>query len=450
MQDFLWNTASFIIALGILVTIHEFGHFWVARRCGVKVHRFSIGFGPAVLKKVAADGTEYVVAPIPLGGYVKMLDSRLEQVAEEELKYAFDQQSVLKRIAIVAAGPLANFILAIAAFCLMYLIGINNVKPMVSAVAPNTAVSQLADITPFEVVSIGPQETQDWESVNFALAGIIGHSEVTLSYRQEGNSRVESTQLDLSDWSFDPKTTSPIRSLGLIPFQPEVYLTLANVLQNSAADKAGLMAEDEIVAVNGQGITQWSGFTDIVRNHPGKALLITVIREGQQIQLTVTPDSTERNGQEIGYIGVVPDAQTYPKEYIITSQYGLIDAFAKASQRTWDLTVLTFDTIGKLIVGTISINNLSGPVSLAKGAGASADYGFVYFLSFLALISINLGLINLFPLPVLDGGHLLYYCIELISGRPVPEHIQEIGFKIGLGFILFIMSVAILNDFNLL
>lgn len=450
MQDFLWNTAAFIIALGILVTIHEFGHFWVARRCGVKVHRFSIGFGPAVLKKVAGDGTEYVIAPIPLGGYVKMLDSRLEQVSSADLNFAFDKQPVLKRIAIVAAGPLANFILAILAFCLMYMIGISNVKPMVSDVAPHSPASVLESQAPFEVVAIGEQDTPDWESVNFALAGVIGHRQVLLSYRQEGNSRVETATLDLTDWSFDPKTTSPITSLGLKPFQPEVYLTLANVVENSAAERAGLKAKDKILQTNNQVVQSWSDFTEVVRNHPNQEMTVTVSRAGEELTLAVIPDSTERGGKIIGYVGVVPDAQAYPKEYIITSQYGVWQSLSKATERTWDLTVLTFDTIGKLITGTISINNLSGPVSIAKGAGASADYGFVYFLSFLALISINLGLINLFPLPVLDGGHLLYYCIELISGRPVPEHIQEIGFKIGLGFILFIMSVAILNDFNLL
>ncbi|MCE2571463.1 sigma E protease regulator RseP [Motilimonas eburnea] len=451
MADFFWNTAAFIVALGILVTIHEFGHFWVARRCGVKVLRFSVGFGPSIYTFRAKDETEYTLAAIPLGGYVKMLDSRIEDVPTEQQHLAFNYQSVWKRIAIVAAGPAANFLLAIAAFWLVFILGTTSVKPMVPEVADNSPIAQAQIETPFEVIAIGDTKTPDWQEVNLALAGYIGEDQLTLSYIDPSSSRVKKADIDLTDWQFDPKQISPIESFGFKPYRPKVHLEIAQITPDSAAQRAQLQQGDIFVAANGQPLADWQQWVDIIRAHPEMALSVTIERQGSLIDVELVPGSREdNNGQLIGHIGVSPVVDSYPESYIVTTQYGPLAALGKGIEKTWGLTKLTFDTLGKLITGTISINNLSGPVSIAKGAGASASYGLVYFLGFVALISVNLGLINLFPLPVLDGGHLLYYCIELISGKPVPERIQEIGFRIGGAFILLLMSVALLNDFNLL
>ncbi|MDO6525029.1 sigma E protease regulator RseP [Motilimonas sp. 1_MG-2023] len=451
MIDFFWNTASFIIALGILVTIHEFGHFWVARRCGVKVQRFSVGFGPSLYTRTAQDGTEYTLAAIPLGGYVKMLDSRLEKVQEQDLHLAFNCQSVWKRIAIVAAGPAANFILAIIAFWLVFMLGTTTVKPMVPEVEVNSPIAAAGLETPFEVIAIGDTKTPDWQEVNLALAGYIGDEELTLSYIGPASNQVKQVVIDLSQWQFDPKKVSPIESLGFKPYRPTVHLEVAQITPNSAAEQAGLAVGDKFISANGNALQNWQQWVEEIRTHPAQVMAIEVLRDNQTLSLNITPQvRKDELGNEIGHIGVSPLVDSYPREYIITTQYGPVDSLTRGIEKTWHLTALTFDTLGKLITGTISINNLSGPVSIAKGAGASASYGLVYFLGFVALISVNLGLINLFPLPVLDGGHLLYYCIELISGKPVPERIQEIGFRIGGAFILLLMSVALLNDFNLL
>ncbi|MFO6421914.1 sigma E protease regulator RseP [Motilimonas sp. KMU-193] len=451
MADFFWNTAAFIVALGILVTIHEFGHFWVARRCGVKVLRFSVGFGPSIYTYTAKDETEYTLAAIPLGGYVKMLDSRIEDVPDDQKHLAFNFQSVWKRIAIVAAGPAANFILAIAAFWLVFILGTTSVKPMVPEVIADSPIAQAQLETPFEVIAIGETQTPDWQEVNLALAGYIGESSLTLSYIGPASNQVRQVDIDLADWHFDPKQISPIESFGFKPFRPKVHLEVAQITPGSAAERAKLQLGDVFVAVDGQPLTDWQQWVEIIRAHPEQTLLVTLKRQGDFVEVGLTPEAKpDNNGQLIGHIGVSPVVDRYPESYIVTTQYGPFAALTKGIEKTWGLTKLTFDTLGKLITGTISINNLSGPVSIAKGAGASASYGLVYFLGFVALISVNLGLINLFPLPVLDGGHLLYYCIELVSGKPVPERIQEIGFRIGGAFILLLMSVALLNDFNLL
>lgn len=451
MGDFLWNAASFVVALGILVTIHEFGHFWVARRCGVKVLRFSVGFGPSLYTRIGNDGTEYTLAAIPLGGYVKMLDSRIETVSEHEWHLAFNHKTVWQRIAIVAAGPAANFALAIVAFWLVFMLGTTSVKPMVPAVVEDSPIARANLETPFEVVAIGDTSTPDWQEVNMALAGYIGEESLTLSYIGPASSQVKQVNVSLEDWQFDPKKISPIESIGFKPYRPQVHLSVAQITPNSAAERAGLQVGDEFISANGIELVDWAHWVEVIQANPEQALTVIIARSGIEMSITITPGAKINDaGQPIGHIGVSPLVDTYPSTYIITTQYGPIDALVKGIDKTWSLTVLTFDTLGKLITGTISLNNLSGPVSIAKGAGASASYGIVYFLGFVALISVNLGLINLFPLPVLDGGHLLYYCIELISGRPVPERIQEIGFRVGGAFILFLMSIALLNDFNLL
>lgn len=451
MLSALWNLGAFIVALSILVAIHEYGHFWVARRCGVKVHRFSIGFGKILFKRTDKQGTEFAIAAIPLGGYVKMLDGRVEEVPAELQQFAFDKKTVWQRIAIVAAGPLANFALAIIAFFLMYMIGVNSAKPVVKEVIADSPMSVITTSGRFQVTAINQTAVGDWDALNLALVGQIGESGFDITVRPLTAKSLEPThsyKVSLSDWTFDPKSESIITSLGLSPYRSEVYLQVAEVSANGAGFKSGLKTDDKLIAIDDIQLDDWQHFVEIIQGSANKTLDVEILRAGLTLSLQLTPELHSDTGN--GYIGVVPVFEPYPEEYRVKLQFGPVDAFIKGVEKTGQLTKLTFDTLVKLVTGDISVKNLSGPVSIAKGAGASADYGIEYFLGFLALISVNLGLMNLIPLPVLDGGHLLYYFVEVLTGKPVPEKIQEVGFKFGGAVLMALMSIAILNDFNLL
>ncbi|MDP5146736.1 sigma E protease regulator RseP [Shewanella sp. ULN5] len=453
MFDFLWNLGSFIIALGILITVHEYGHFWVARKCGVKVEKFSIGFGKAIWRKVGQDGTEYVVAMIPLGGFVKMLDERVEDVPADMLNQAFNRKTVWQRIAIVAAGPLANFAFAIVALYAMYLIGVPSIKPVIDSTKVNSpaAVIQLSE--PQQIIAISGQDVRNWEEVNLALVGHIGNDSVDVTLaplsRMDGiDDKGKTYQLDTREWRFDPEKESPITALGLGIFRPGINPVIAAISENSAAQIAGLMIGDTILSINQQPYKDWNSFVDVVQTSANKPLSVDIERAGELLQIEVVPQAqTNDNGDTIGIIGISPTAAQWPENMRFDLEYGMIDSVSAAVDKTWQLVVVSFKMIGKLFTGDVSVKNLSGPISIAQGAGASANYGLVYFLGFIALISVNLGIINLMPLPVLDGGHLLYYFIEVITGKPVPEKVQEIGFRFGAALLLMLMSVALFNDF---
>jgi regulator of sigma E protease len=447
----LWNLGAFIVALSILVAIHEYGHFWVARRCGVKVHRFSIGFGKVLFKHVDKLGTEFVIAAIPMGGYVKMLDGRVETVSDELQEFAFDKKTVWQRIAIVAAGPIANFALAVVAFLLMYMIGINSAKPIAQGVIENTPMSVITTDQNFQVMAVNQQQVGDWEALNLALVGQIGESEFNITIKSltgEAIEPISNYRVSLANWTFDPKKQSIITSLGISPYRSKVHLQVSEVTADGAGFASGLKAGDELLAINNNKLVDWAHFVSLIQNNPETPLTLKIQRDNQVSLLILTPKRHSESGK--GFIGVSPLVDPYPEDYRVTLKYGPVDAFLKGVEKTGQLTKLTFDTLIKLVTGDISVKNLSGPVSIAKGAGMSADYGLAYFLGFLALISVNLGLMNLIPLPVLDGGHLMYYFVEVVTGKPVPEKIQEFGFKVGGAILLALMSIAILNDFNLL
>ena len=449
MFEFIWNLASFVIALGILVTVHEYGHFWVARKNGVKVERFSVGFGKALWRKTADDGTEYVVAMIPLGGYVKMLDERVDDVSEHDKDKTFNSKSVYQRIAIIAAGPFANFAFAIFAFYLMFLIGVPSIKPVIGSVSTDSiaAVAQIPDNV--EIVEVAGSATQDWQDVNLALIGEIGADSIVIKTKTNESQYVSTHTLSTKEWHFSPEKSSALTSLGITPYRPAVYNELALVGKGSPAEKSGLQVGDKLIALNSEPLAEgWVDFSNKIKLHPNETVDLTVERAGLEQVVKVTPKGVEANGKMIGYLGVSPKADNWPEEYRIEIGYDLVSALGESVKRTWNLVTLSFDMIGKLITGDVSVKNLSGPIAIAQGAGDSAGYGFVYFLGFLALISINLGIINLLPLPVLDGGHLLYYLIELLTGKPVPENIQEAGFKFGALALLALMSIALFNDFS--
>lgn len=445
-MSFIISLVSFIVALGILVAVHEWGHFWIARRCGVKVERFSIGFGKALWRRTDKLGTEFVIAAIPLGGYVKMLDERVDQVSEQDLPYAFNRQHVLKRIAIIAAGPGVNFLFAIFALFLMYSIGLQTVKPVVGKIELNSILSQSNIPQNAVLTQVGDRKVVDWEDVAYEFMSFIGHDEMLVKWTDEGTTYEKSASIDLSGWKFDPDKMSVFTSLGLTPYRPKVLSVLGSVEDGSAAQDIGLLANDKIVSLNGTSMQNWEQIVGYVSSRPNESVQINVLRNEQVVNLNGTIGS-KTDGKIIkGYMGFTPTLEAWPEGVVFVHQYGVVKAMSKAMDKTWRLMTLSIEMLGKLITGDVSVKNLSGPISIAQGAGSSASLGLVYFLGFLALISVNLGIINLLPLPVLDGGHLLYYFIELFSGRPVPESVQQVGFKIGGVLLLLLMSVAIVND----
>ncbi|KKD58398.1 zinc metallopeptidase RseP [Grimontia sp. AD028] len=448
MSAILWNLLFFLIALGILIAVHEYGHFWVARKCGVKVERFSIGFGKSIWKKVGKDGTEYTLAMIPLGGYVKMLDERVDEVPESQKEHAFNNRPLWQRSAIVAAGPAANFLFAIAAYWLVMIIGVPAVKPIIGDVAPQSIAAQAGIEPGMELTEISGIKTPDWESVNFQLIAHIGDSEMTLAVKPDENAAYAiEKKLDLATWSFDPESQSALRTLGMTPYRPEITKVLSNVVEGSAAEKAGLLVNDRLLSLGDKPVTEWSGVVETIRANPGQALPVLVERDGAEVSLTLTPDVNEQDGKATGYAGFAPYVEPWPESHQLTLQHGPLDAIPAAMDKTWQVVSLTAGMIKKLFTGDVAVKNLSGPISIAKGAGMTADFGLVYFLGFLALISVNLGIINLLPLPVLDGGHLLFFGIEAVTRRPVSERVQDMGYRVGTAIIMALMAVAIFNDF---
>ncbi|ORM66721.1 sigma E protease regulator RseP [Pantoea rwandensis] len=447
MLSILWSFVAFIVALGVLITVHEFGHFWVARRCGVKVERFSIGFGKALWRRSDRQGTEYVIALIPLGGYVKMLDERVESVPAELRHQAFNNKTVLQRASIIAAGPIANFIFAVFAYWVVFIHGVPGVRPVVGEILNGSVAAEAQITSGMELKAVDGIETPDWDAVRMALIGKIGDSNATLTVSQFGEEATQQKQLDLREWQFEPDKQDPVVALGIRPRGPQIETTLAEVQANSPASVAGLQAGDRIVKVDGQPLTQWQAFAAQVRDNPRKNMALDVERNGEPVALTLTPEAKPGNEAE-GFAGVIPRVIPLPDEYKTVRQYGPFAAIGEASVKTWQLMKLTVSMLGKLITGEVKLNNLSGPISIAQGAGLSAEYGVIYYLMFLALISVNLGIINLFPLPVLDGGHLLFLAIEKIKGGPVSERVQDFSYRIGSILLVLLMGLALFNDFS--
>ena len=448
MPDFLWNLLSFIVALGLLITVHEFGHFWVARKNGILVKRFSIGFGKALFSWRDRQGTEFVIAAIPLGGYVRMLDARIDPVLPEFADLSFDSKTVPQRMAVIAAGPVANFLFAIFALMLMYLIGVPSLRPVVAEVVPESIAAR-AYLPNQQIVAINGEAVQDWQGVQLLLLEQIGRDTVTLTMADDSDSAGAEVKLDLTDWQFDPERDSVFGSLGIVPVQARALLEIGAIQADSPAAAAGLQLDDKLLVLDGVALTDWASMVKVIQNSPGKPLSLLIERDGQPKTLTVTPASQETpDGFHQGFLGVSPKVQPVDPQYVRNLQYGPLEAVWQGMQKTWQLIRLSFSMIGKLIFGDVSVKHLSGPISIAQGAGSSADLGLIAFLSFLALISVNLGVVNLLPLPILDGGHLMYLVVELIRGRPVSEKAQETGFKIGAFVLLMLMGIALLNDIS--
>jgi regulator of sigma E protease len=442
------NVLAVIVVLGLLITFHEFGHYWVARRCGVRVLRFSVGFGKALWSRTDRHGTEFVVAAIPLGGYVKMLDEREAPVPDDQLHETFNRKTVWQRIAIVAAGPLANFLLAIVAYWALFVAGTTTVAPVVGEVAPDSPAARSGLQSGQEIVSVQGNGVRSWDEINLRLIAHIGASgELTIDARDDAGSSAQEYRLPVENYLVRQDPPQPLATLGITPWQPRIPAVLGQVLDGQAAAEAGLQPGDELLSVNGAPIAEWMDFVSVVRANPGEALELEVQRDGEPVTLTLIPGSRElETGGTIGYVGAGVEPVEWPEEFRREIRYGPVAALGQAVNRTGEMTVLTLDAIRKMLVGLISPTNLSGPITIAQMAGDTARTGLETFVSFLAYLSISLAVLNLLPIPVLDGGHLLYYFVEAVRGRPVSERAQALGLRIGLAMVGTLMLMALYFD----
>lgn len=439
-----------ILVLGPLIAIHEFGHFWVARRCGVKVLTFSIGFGPAVWKRVARDGTEYRLAAIPLGGFVRMLDEREGEVAPEDLPHAFNRQSVRARMAIVAAGPLINLLFAWLIYVVLFMQPGSSLRPVIGSVQAGSIAATAGIQAGDELVAIGERAVDDWESANYALLDHLGETGIiTLSVLPEGASQPQTRYVGLSRYLQDGRAEDPFRALGMVPWMPPMPPVIGQVEEGSAADRAGLASGDRVLVVNGVAMTHWSEVVDRIVASPARAMTWVLQRQGRELTLTVVPDS-EKNieGRRVGRLGVAvrTEGVVIPPAYQRDRQRALGDAMLAAADKTAQLIRLTLSSLGKMVTGLIGMDSLSGPITIVKVAGQSASLGWEALLGFMALLSVSLGVLNLLPIPVLDGGHLLFFAIEAAWRRPLPESVQLLGLRVGVALMGSVMLLAILND----
>jgi len=444
MSSVLYYALSFIVALAILIAVHEFGHYWVARRLGVKVLRFSIGFGKPLLSWRSKNGeTEYVIAAIPLGGYVRMLDEREGEVRPEELARAFNRQPLATRVAVVSAGPLFNFLFAIFALWIMYMGGVPGMKPVIGTVLPDTPAYSAGIARNDEILAIAGEPVSTWQSARLALfeAALRGEK-VDIRLRTSSGNEINS-QLDTGVLEKPIDAMVLFERLGLDSWWPPALL--GEIKSGMPADQAGLRDGDRILMVNDKQIDDWLGWVRIVEAHPGETLTVRYLRQGVEQETQLTPVA---NSEAIGKVGVGLGRQAIDeyKALRVVVQYGPLEAMRTGLVKTWDMSVLMLRVLGRIVVGDASLKNISGPLSIAEMAGKTASRGWLSFLSFLAMVSISLGVLNLLPVPILDGGHLMYYLIEFITGKEVSERVMAVGQQIGISMLLALMGLAFFND----
>ena len=450
MNNFFYYLAAFALVLGILIIVHEYGHYLVARLCGVKVLRFSVGFGrPVWQRQYGPDKTEWAIGLFPLGGYVKMLDEREAPVAPEELDRAFNRQTVWRRMAIVAAGPVFNFLLAILVYWGIFWHGTDELRPVLGAPPAATAAAAAGFEYGERVLKVADEPVQTWEDVRWLLLQrAVNDSNVQLEVINE-RQEISIRRLDLagireSGWEGDA-----FSRLGLTFYRPKLPPVIGRVVAGGVGESAGLKVGDRVEAISGSEINHWSEVVAIIRESAGKPLSLEIIRDGKSLTLELQPELHEERGHRFGRIGVaVSEAGLSRKDLTVRVSYGPVDALGKAVRETWEKSVFSLVMLGKMVTGEVSWRNLSGPVTIADYAGQSAKLGIEYYLKFLALVSISLGVLNLLPIPILDGGHLMYYVVEIIKRGPVSERTMEIGQQIGFALLMMLMAFAFYNDIN--
>ncbi|BFM35507.1 RIP metalloprotease RseP [Acinetobacter towneri] len=444
----LFIVVAAILLLGPLIAIHEFGHYFVARKLGVKVLVYSIGFGPTILKWTSKkSGIQYQLSALPLGGYVKMLDEREENVAEADLPYAFNRQHPWKRIAIVAAGPLINLIFAILLFWLLFLPAQEQLNTRVGKVLADTPAAAAQMQVGDKITAIDGTPVTTWEKLNFALVDRVGETG-KIQVQAERAGEIKTFSLPIQNFLND-QSQSPLDILGFTPYRPQIPAIVSKLSEDGAAIRQGMQVGDQIIAIDGVKMNDWYDVVQVVQASPEKLLKVDVLRNNQVQQLEVMPQGKRDNmGNVSGVLGVQSDPGkiVIPEDFKQTIQYSPSEALFMAVDKTGQLSSMILNSIVKMVRGLIGLDNLSGPITIAKVAGQSAEMGWQTFISFMALMSVSLGILNLLPIPMLDGGHLVYYFIELIRGKPVSEQIQLVGLKIGMVLLGSMMLLALFND----
>jgi len=446
----LHTLVAFIVALGLLIVVHEYGHYLIARLCGVKVLRFSVGFGrPLLLKRIGPDKTEWVIAAIPFGGYVKMLDEREGPVEAHELPRAFNRQSVWRRFAIVVAGPVANFLFAIAVYAGLFMYGLPEARPILGTPIEGSVAAQAGLTAGDTVRSVDGEGITTWQELRWrVLQTALQRQQLKMEVVDERGHLRDAT-LDLRSFPADEVEGDALERVGLRLFRPPLDPVIGQLVNGGAAEKAGLRAGDRVTAVDGKPVETWEALVARVQASPESPLRFSVERDGVRQNLEVTPAAVNAGAKRIGRIGAAPQVPaSHAERMMIRVQHGFVEALSKGVAKTGDIAVFSLKMLGKMLMGEVSWRHLSGPVTIADFAGQSAQMGWISYLTFLALISISLGVLNLLPIPLLDGGHLMYYAIEVVKGKPVSERAMEMGQRVGLALLLVMMAFAFYNDLN--
>ncbi|HEX7380650.1 MAG TPA: RIP metalloprotease RseP [Nevskiaceae bacterium] len=445
MDSVEWSILGFVIAIAVLVTFHEYGHFWVARRLGVKVLRFSVGFGKPLWRHVGRDGVEYAIAWIPLGGYVKMADEREGEVADEDLPRAFNRQKLWKRALIVFAGPFSNFILAIVLYWIVAVVGVPGLQPVIGTPPPASIAARAGFVNGERVLSINGAAVSSWQDVRTAmLRHALSEEPMNLRVRLP-NGGTRDIVMPMKGLKITPNTL--ISDIGLEPYLPPIPPVLTQIVAASPAQRAGFRDGDRLVSYDGTAIHSWQQWVAYVQTHPGNTVHVVVERVGKDVPLTLTIGDTDRDGRKVGVMGagVTPPADLFTSMQMVERK-GVLAAVPDALGQTWGMTVVTLQSVYRVVTGSISPRNLGGPIVIAKVAGEAAHAGITDFMTFLAFVSVNLGVLNLFPIPALDGGHLLYMGIEAVRGRPLSQRLQEIGLRFGVSALMLLMVFVVYND----
>jgi regulator of sigma E protease len=449
-MNLLQTIVAFVVALGVLIVVHEYGHYIVARLCGVKVLRFSVGFGRALVTwRLGADRTEWVIAAIPFGGYVKMLDEREGEVAPAELPRAFNRQRVWQRFAIVIAGPLFNFAFAVLVYAGLFMYGLPEARPLLANPPPNTLAAAAGVRAGDTVRAIDGEAIGTWQELRWRVLQAALQREPVRLETQDERGHIAEVTLDLRGFPTAEVESDVLERVGLRLYRPPLPPILGQIVPGGAAERAGLAPGDRIVRADGAPLDSWESFVNVIRSRAGMPLSLTIERAGVQRTIEVVPDAVNAAGARIGRIGAGPQQpEGYADKLLVRVKYGPIESLGRAIAKTVDISVFSLKMLGKMLIGEVSWRHLSGPVTIADFAGQSASLGWISYLTFLALISISLGVLNLLPIPLLDGGHLMYYAIEIVKGKPVSERFMELGQRVGLALLLVMMAFAFYNDLN--